>query len=176
MARTVIETMPSQEVVPEGPGAPLYMDALLQPNRSLSSGAHTALIIIAAAIAVVLGLIYAVAGAWPVLGFFGLDIVLLIAAFRMSYKQGRLAERVRVGPDRMIVTRRYPTGRERHWSLAPHWAHVRIEDPVRHDSQVEVRSQGRTLVLGAFLSPPERGAFAAALRTALDEAKGPQFP
>ena len=42
---------------------------------------------------------------------------------------------------------------------------------IGHESQVQVTSRGETLILGAFLSPEERGRFAEALSDALGKAR-----
>ena len=83
----------------------------------------------------------------------------------------RLRERVRITEDEMLVARVLPSGHETRWRLQPYWTRVHIDRPVRHESQVRVTSKGGTLILGAFLSPPERGRFAEALSNALGRAR-----
>ncbi|MEO0614239.1 MAG: DUF2244 domain-containing protein, partial [Pseudomonadota bacterium] len=56
-------------------------------------------------------------------------------------------------------------------SLQPFWTDLQIDDPVRHESQLCLRTKGKVLILGAFLSPDERLAFAKRLETALIEAR-----
>jgi uncharacterized membrane protein len=102
-----------------------------------------------------------------VVGFCGLDILLVWLAFRLSYRQGRLKERVRLTPGEMLVSRTLPSGHEARWRLDPSRTRVAIDRPVGHESQVRVMSKGRILILGSFLSPEERGEFAQALRAAL---------
>ena len=62
-------------------------------------------------ISVGLGVFFLLQGAWPVLGFFGLDIALLYLAFRLSYRSGRLRETIRVTADEVVVRRIAPNGR-----------------------------------------------------------------
>ena len=88
-------------------------------------------------------------------------------AFRLSYRQGRLCERVRMTPDDLFVSRVLPSGHESRWRLQPFWTRVAIDRPVRHESQVRLVSKGGVLILGSFLSPKERGEFADALSAAL---------
>ncbi len=176
---TRIETMPPDagargQFAGDGDNAgdaAAFLDAVLAPNRSLPNVGYYALMLAVIGLAFVAGLFYVRMGAWPVLGFFGLDIFLIWLAFRVSYRQGRLRERVRVTRDRIDVERRHPTGHVQRWRMATLWTQVEIEDPVRHDSQVCVRHAGKTLILGAFLSPPERQDFAAALRGAIAAAR-----
>ena len=37
-------------------------------------------------------------GAWPVMGFFGLDVLLVYCAFKLNYRAGRLCEIVELTP------------------------------------------------------------------------------
>lgn len=142
-------------------------DAVLFPHRSLPNSGFIAVMTIVIAVNLTLGVYCFVIGAWPVIGFCGLDVFFVWLAFKMSYRQGRLHERVRVTPDEMWVSRVLPSGHESRWRLQPFWTEVRIDRPVEHESQVQVVSKGRTLILGSFLSPEERGEFADALVSAL---------
>jgi uncharacterized membrane protein len=64
----------------------------------------------------------------------------------------------------------------RHYALPTGWAQLRHLNPGEHDAQVALSVHGRNLVLGAFLSPKERDAFAAALGAAIDTARRPVRP
>jgi uncharacterized membrane protein len=114
-------------------------------------------------------------GAWPVMGFFGLDVLLVWAAFRLSYRQARLVERVCVTADEIDVQRRHPSGRRAAWRLPTYWTRVRIDEPVQHASQLELVAGGQALVVGAFLAPSERGRLAARLKAAIAEAREERF-
>lgn len=149
----------------------VVFDAILYPNRSLPAAGFAAVMAVVIAANLFLGLTFAAMGAWPIVGFCGLDIFLVWLAFKLSYRQGRMHERVRVAPGEISVSRVLPSGRQTHWRLQPQWTRVTIDRPVRHESQVCVVSKGRTLVLGSFLSPRERGEFAEALARALERAR-----
>jgi uncharacterized membrane protein len=153
---------PAAETV--GPGV---FDAVLYPNRSLPNSGFRAVMSIVVAVNLTLGVAFFMNGAWPVLGFCGLDVFLVWLAFRLSYRQGRLHERVRVTRDDVSVSRVLPSGHESRWRLQPFWTRVAIDRPIRHESQVRVSSKGGVLILGSFLSPEERGEFADALAAAL---------
>lgn len=142
-------------------------EAILYPNRSLPTAGFIAVMSIVIGVNLTLGLSFYLIGAWPVLGFCGLDVFLVWLAFRLSYRQGRLHEHVRATADDMWVSRVLPSGHETRWRLQPYWTDIVIDRPVEHESQVRVLSKGRTLILGAFLSPKERGEFADALAAAM---------
>jgi len=158
--------------LPAAPIAGADFDALLYPNRSLPNAGFIAVMSIVIAANLFLGVYFFAIGAWPVIGFCGLDIFLVWLAFKISYRQGRLHERVRIAPGEMRVSRVLPSGHETRWSLQPFWTRVEIDRPEEHESRVRVVSGGRSLVLGSFLSPEERMAFGKALREALAKARG----
>lgn len=153
-----------------GEGAALF-DAVLYPNRSLPNAGFVAVMTVVIGANFIFGTYFYAIGAWPVIGFCGLDVFAVWLAFKLSYRQGRLCERVRITREEMLVARVLPSGHETRWRLQPYWTRVSIERPVRHESQVRVTSKGGVLILGAFLSPEERGRFADALSGALGRAR-----
>ena len=160
--------------------APLLFDAVLTPNRSLSRDGFVVLIALFALACCTLGIGFYRAGAWPVFGFFGLEIVLVWGAFKLSYRAGRLTEVVRLSPEALVVRRIQPSGRMREWRFQPYWLRVLIDDPPRHDSPLILTSHGRRLAIGAFLTADERHDLARALTTALGKLRcvpaEPVFP
>ncbi len=107
-------------------------------------------------------------GAWPVIGFCGLDVGLLWLAFKLNDRDGRLSEHLRMTARLLTVRRILPSGRMREWRFQPYWLRVEMDDPPRHDSQLSLTSHGRRLTVGAFLTAAERHRLASALRAALD--------
>lgn len=157
------------DIAPDG--EPSLFDAVLYPNRSLPNSGFLAVMAVVIGSNLFFGTYFYLLGAWPVIGFCGLDVFLVWLAFKLSYRQGRLRERVRITEDDMWVARVLPSGHETRWRLQPYWTRVSIDQPVRHESQVRVTSKGGILILGSFLSPEERGRFAEALSDALGRAR-----
>lgn len=147
-------------------------EALLFPNRSLPPSGFSAVMSVVISFNAILGIAFYVLGAWPVLWFGGLDIALVYLAFKLSYRQGRLHERVRLSGDALQVARVLPSGHESRWRLQAYWTRVVIDAPAEHHAQVRLVSKGRTLILGSFLSPEERVAFGRTLQNALETARG----
>ena len=154
----------------DGPGAPVIFDAVLAPNRSLGRAGFVAVMAGTVMVSVGFGTHFLLQGAWPVFGFFGLDIALLYLAFRLSYRAGRLRETIRVTGEEVVVRRIAPNGRTTEWRFNPYWLRVTLDEPVEHHSQITLSSHGRSLVIGPFLAPEERASLARALRAALGEA------
>jgi uncharacterized membrane protein len=146
---------------------PASFDAVLYPNRSLGRFGFHLLMAAIVLVSGALGAAFVLAGAWPVTGFLGLDVLLLYLAFRWNYRQGRRAEFIRLDAAGLAVRRVDPEGRAREWRFDANWVRITIDDPPRPDSQLILSSHGRTLVVGAFLSPEERLEVGRALRAAL---------
>lgn len=150
---------------------PLQMDAVLRPNRSLSLRAFSRLMLVLGTMSFIASIVFVANGAWPVMGFFGLEVLLIWMAFRISYKQGRLFERVRVTPALIHVDRVQPNGRAQHWAVAPIWARVEHEEEGPNSDAVRLIGGPNRVALGRFLAPEERQSFADALRGAITKAK-----
>ena len=112
-------------------------------------------------------------GAWPVFGFFGLDVLLIYVAFKASYRSGRMHETLRLTENALTVERVGPGRRHRSWRFQPYWLRVEMDDPPEHESQLTLASHGRRLVVGAFLAPEERLEVARALGAALGRLRQP---
>lgn len=145
----------------------VHFDAVLNPHRSLSQGGFLILMLALGGISFVAGMAFLLLGAWPVFGFFGLDVLLVYVAFKLNYRSGRLVEAVRLTDRQLHIRRIHPGGRIQEWSFEPYWVRVGMDDPPEHASQLTLSSHGRSLAIGAFLAPEERAELARALTEAL---------
>ena len=113
------------------------------------------------------GTAFMMIGAWPVFGFFGLAVVAVYAGFRSNYRAARLVERLRLCNRDLTVWRIAPDGRTNSRVFPPYWVRVWTESDSAVENRLTLRSHGRELEIGRFLSPGERCDLAAALRDAL---------
>jgi uncharacterized membrane protein len=146
-------------------------DVLLTPHRSLSPRGFLLLMALVCAISFTAGLIFYLAGAWPVVGFLGLDVLLIYVAFRINYRRAHMYETLHMTAHALTVRRVNHWGEERRWSFQPAWLQILMDDPPDHGSQLTLRSHGNSLVIGSFLTPGERLDLARALRSALAETR-----
>jgi uncharacterized membrane protein len=142
-------------------------EADLYPNQSLGRFGFIVLMLAVSSVSVALGLAFALMGAWPVAGFFGLDILLLYLAIRAARRQGQRREHIRLDDSGLHVRCVAADGACRDWRFEPYWVRVQMDDPPRRDSFLTLDSHGRRLRVGAFLTPEERLDLARALRAAL---------
>ena len=145
----------------------LAFSATLMPHRSLSRFGFTLLMGFFAAVSLAIGIAFLMIGAWPVIGFCGLDVALVWLAFRLNYRSGLLREHLDLSEGLLTVRRILPSGRVREWRFQPYWLRVEMDDPPRHDSRLTLSSHGRRLTVGDFLTAAERHQVARDLRAAL---------
>lgn len=152
--------------------APLFA-ARLFPHRSLGPRGFAALMAVVGGTWFVTGIAFMSMGAWPILGFMGLDFLILWVAFRLNYRAARAFEEVAVWPHQLRIRQVSPAGRVREHSFNPFWTRFRVD---RHDeigiTRMVLLGQGRELAIGSFLNPGDRESFATAFAAALGRVKG----
>src|SRR5215471_10245934 len=92
--------------------APVF-ERLLLPHRSLPSRNFHVLMGLLGVISFAAGVGFVSIGAWPVIGFFGLDVVLVYVAFRLNYRSARQSETLRLAGDAFTVERVSVRGEQR---------------------------------------------------------------
>src|SRR5882757_5717887 len=123
------------------------------------------------------GLAFLLMGAWPVLGFFGLDVLAIYWAFRVNFRDAKATEEIRVTPSELRVRRVSHRGRVVEWVLNPLW--VQLDQKTHAEFGIEklyLVSRGRRVSIASFLGPDEKASFAKALLAALQAARrGPSY-
>ena len=151
---------------------PPIFSAVLTPHRSLSPAGFLIFMAVLGGISFVTGMVFLLAGAWPVFGFFGLDVLLVYWAFKLNYRSAQAYEQVTVTPSELTVRKVSHRGRVLEWTLNPLW--VRLRRDVHEEFGLQrlfLESRGRQLTIAGFLPPQEKESFAVALSGALAEAK-----
>ena len=151
---------------------PELFSALLTPHRSLN---RTGFVIVMGFIGIVsfaAGLAFLLMGAWPVLGFFGLDALAIWWAFRINFRRARASEEILITPSELRLRRTSHRGHVVEFVLNPLW--VRLEQVVHEEYGIEnlyLVSKVRSLAVASFLGPDEKASFAKALTAALQAAR-----
>ena len=151
---------------------PTIFSAVLTPHRSLSRKGFLILMTVLGLISFATGTAFLLAGAWPVFGFCGLDVLLIYGAFQVSYRRAKAYEQVTVTPSELTVRKVSHQGRISEWTLNPLW--VKLDRVVHAEFGIErlfLVSHGRRLAIAGCLGPQEKESFALALSAALGEAK-----
>ena len=147
----------------------VHFSTLLRPHRSLSPLGFKWLIRLVIAANLLIGLPMYLIGAWPVLGFMGLDVWLLYWLFQRSYLDARRSETLTLTDRELIVDRIAPDGDREQHRLDAYW--LRVEQGER----LVVTSRGNRVVIGRFLSPGEREDVGEQLKAALVALRAPHY-
>lgn len=149
-----------------------FFKALLMPHRSLG---RTGFLVLMGALLfgwLVTGAIFLSNGAWPVFGFFGLDVLAVYVAFRLNYRAARAREEVSVSRTSLDIRKTAPSGRTQAFRFNPFWTRFQV---ARHEeigiTSMAVEARGTSVAIGSFLNPDDRESFATAFGRALAKAK-----
>ena len=151
---------------------PKLFSARLTPHRSLNRTGFLVLMTFITVISFAAGVVFWWIGAWPVFGFFGLDVLVIYWAFRINFRSARAFEEISVTPSELRVRRVSHRGHVMEWVLNPLW--VQLDQKTHAEFGIErlyLVSRGRRVSIGSFLGPDEKASFAKALLAALQSAK-----
>jgi uncharacterized membrane protein len=146
--------------------------AILRPNRSASVRAINLVIVLLAGVFFLTGIGFALIGAWPVLGFLGLEIVLLYLALRWNLLAAGRHETITLTRRALTIERVDPWSQRTTDTFDPAWAQVLLD---RERGKLEIRSHGGGIVVGRFLAPEELAELAHTLRAALAKSRSAVF-
>jgi uncharacterized membrane protein len=161
---------------PQAPQPELF-SALLTPHRSLNRTGFLVLMGFLSTVSFAAGLAFLLMGAWPVFGFFGLDVLAIYWAFRVNFRDAKATEEIRVTPSELRIRRVSDRGQVVEWVLNPLW--VQLEQKIHAEFGIEklyLVSKGRSISIARFLGADEKASFAKALTAALQAARrGPTY-
>ena len=131
------------------------------PHRSLSPRGFLLVMAALGSLAFCIGLGFFLLGAWPVIGFLGLEILVVWFAFKMNYRAAERRQHLTATPAKLKIENVSPAGKTDTTELPTAW--VKVErtprdepDPHSRERQkILVRSHGRTAEIGHFLHPAE---------------------
>ena len=156
---------------------PELFSALLTPHRSLNRTGFVVLMAFLSVVSFAAGLAFLLMGAWPVFGFFGLDVLVIYWAFRINFRRAKASEEIRVTPSELRVRRVSHRGHVVEFVLNPLW--VQLDQKIHAEYGIEklyLLSKGRRVAIASFLGPDEKASFAKALTAALQAARrGPSY-
>jgi uncharacterized membrane protein len=156
---------------------PELFSALLTPHRSLNRTGFLVVMAFVSVVSFAAGLAFLLMGAWPVLGFFGLDVIAIYWAFQINFRRARASEEILVTPSELRLRRISHRGQVMEFVLNPLW--VQLDRKTHAEYGIEklyLVSKGRRIAIAGFLGPDEKASFANALAAALQAARrGPTY-
>lgn len=165
---------PSVDTARAAPAPPetVVFSATLSPHRSLGPQGFFLVMGFFTIVSVMSAAPFIMMGAWPVGGFFGLDLLLLYICFRINNREARQYEQVLLSRLELVVRKVFANGDGMERRFNPFW--IRLEKDVDPDygmTRLALVQRREEIEIGAFLAPYERADFAEAFGRALAEAK-----
>jgi uncharacterized membrane protein len=150
----------------------VIFSATLTPHRSLGRRGMGLIVAAVAGFSLSIGTYVWWIGAWPVVGFIGLDVAAIALAFHFNARAARAFEEVAVSRTQIVIRKVTANGRSHEFRFNPMWVGLEVE---RNEDEgvvrITLRMRNDRLRIGAFLNPDDRTSFAKALGTALATAR-----
>lgn len=158
------------------PPEPVLFEAVCTAHQSLGTrGVAGVAALVVAASGAVATFLFAL-GAWPVIGFTGLEVLLVLGLLWRHRRGGQRAVEVLVlAEGRLVVRRTDVRGRREELALDAYWARVSLEERPGTASRVVLRERRRGVEVGGLLGDAERRDLAATLAEALRRYREPLF-
>lgn len=156
------------------PADPLLFEAVVTPHRSLSTRGRR---IVAAALIGLSGAItggFWYLGAWPILGFNGIEIGLAIWLLRRNARSFT-TEVVSLSEAGLRVARTDGRGRRSEEVVPAGWVQVLLEERSGRTPLLLLVQRGQRVEVGAALGEAEKRELAEAIRAALHRWRNPRF-
>lgn len=149
-----------------------FFKAMLTPHRSLGRSGVIILSVLIAGSCLISGVLFLAMGAWPVFGFFGLDIILMLGALWLNMRAARAHEVIAVSRTRLEIDQVAPSGRTKHHRFNPFGTQFNVSrHPEIGITAMKVLGNGKSVTIGSFLNPDDRETFSVAFAQALATAR-----
>ncbi len=106
------------------PAEQMLFSARLTPHRSLSRSGFMVLMTFVCIVSFAAGVAFLIMGAWPVFGFFGLDVLVIYWAFRLNFRHAKATEEISITHSELRVRRTSHRGHTVEWVLNPLWVQL----------------------------------------------------
>lgn len=127
---------------------------------------------ISIAVCLGIGVAFFAIGAWPVIGFLGLDVLILYGAFKLSYRSGQRYEDVSVSRSAIQLKQVSPSGRAKWFRWNPFGTRFEVS---RHEeigiTRMALANRSEQVEIGSFLNPADKESFSEAFKAAINTAK-----
>ena len=147
------------------------------PHRSLSPKGFGIVMGVLAGFLFLIGLGFFLAGAWPVIGFLGLELLVVWGAFKLNYRAARHRETIHTTTEELMVESQTPAGKRAQKSFPIGWLRVSLspsESPVmksRDQQKVILSSHGEKAEIGKYLHPAEKAELSREIASMIDRAR-----
>tara|TARA_Y100000590_G_scaffold168640_1_gene192889 strand:+ start:65 stop:562 length:498 start_codon:yes stop_codon:yes gene_type:complete len=139
----------------------------LYPYRSLSKTGFLILMVSLGLISFVAGVMFMSMGAWPVFGFFGLDVLLVYIFFKLNFRSGKKREIIYLTKKYLIIEFQDPKKKLKSYKLDANWLNINLVKLKNEASKLQISSMNKSVIVGSFLRYQEKIDVVNSLRKAL---------
>lgn len=129
------------------------------------------LMLLLGAVNFAVGVMFLMMGAWPIIGFLGLDVLLVYIAFRSNYSAAAAHEIVDLTPDLLRITRVTAKGERKFFDFNPYWVRLHVTNGPEGSTSLKIALHGNEFEFGSHLNHDERRDFASVFKGALARAR-----
>jgi uncharacterized membrane protein len=143
---------------------PVVKDWLMKRNCSVSPRQFVCFYVSLALFSLIIALMLVVCGAWLVLPFTSIELLVVGAAFVVHARHAVDYERIRLFPNRLVIEQ-MSAEQLTQFEFNPRW--VRVEPGATPRDPIKLVSRGQTVTIGQHLAQYRRKQFANELRVSL---------
>lgn len=155
---------------------PVLFEAVCTPPSSFTRRGYRVLVGVAAAGAVLPAAVALSWGAWPVMGFLGLELLLVLAAIAFhARRNARVREILLLEGGALRIHRTDARGRREDHSLDPYWLRVQLQEDPAGPTRLLLMQRRLAIEVGRSLGAEDKRSLADALRAALARYRNPVF-
>ena len=143
----------------------------LWPHRSLSQRGFALLLALLGTLAIAISLGFFLIGAWPVIGFMGLELGVLYAAFRLNYRDAKASEQLVITKDGLDLIQISANGTQKRTHFASQWLTAELIERSGRRKSLALSHHHNRHEIGAFLPPSEKKAVRDSINHALSAAR-----
>ncbi|WP_169566962.1 DUF2244 domain-containing protein [Sneathiella limimaris] len=147
-----------------------HYSLFLHPHRSLSDRGFFIFMACLCGISFVAGMAFVLMGAWPVFGFFGLDVLLIYWAFKANFKSAKRVQIIEIKDGQLIFRSIDPKGRSKDVQFDAYWCRVK-----QQEDRLYIACRSEIIEFGQFLIPDEKDDVAEELKMALHRYRNPVY-
>ena len=139
----------------------------LYPYRSLNKTGFFLLMFVLGLFSFIAGIMFMLKGAWPVFGFFGLDVLLVYIFFKINFKSGKKKEIIILTKNQLIVEFYNSKNVFKTYKLDPNWLKINLTKLKNEMNKLQISSKNKSIIIGSFLGYQEKISVAKSLHKAL---------
>ena len=144
----------------------------LWPYRSLGSRGYLYLMMGFIGLICILSLLFYSLGAWPVIGFLGIEIGLVWLVFRINYNAGRNFEQISITPEATAVEKVGWRGNKQRFNITSPWIKASCIKRDGRPDKLILKYHSEQLEIGSFLPPKEKPSLANTLNESFERMRG----